>query len=234
MVAFSVAASPRPAAASAPTETAEDPAALFNQAETLYREGRYEEAIEILEALVDGYPEPILRFNLGRAYESAGLVEPAMEAYRQYLEAAPDAPDRASVEARLDRLEARIPAELEPRPAAVPVEEEPPEETPPPEAPRPIIAPWIVAGVGGAALIAGGVLGGLSRARVSEAEDMETNQVRAVDAQDEARNFGRISTGALIVGGALVVAGVTWGIIATRRQRRGGVAMSMTGLRVSF
>jgi len=234
MVACFVAASPRPSVAAAvPPEVAGDPAAQFDQAETLYREGRYEEAIEILEALVEAYPEPILRFNLGRAYESAGLLDPAIAAYRQYLEAAPDAPDRASVEARVDRLEARIPGELEPEPVPAPVEAPTPSDTAPSVAPRLNPTPWIIAGAGGAVLIAGGVLGGLSLARASEAEDSGTNQVRAVDAQDEARTFGRVSTGALIVGGALLVAGVTWGIVVSRRQRR-RVGASMTGLRVSF
>lgn len=234
MTAFFVAATPLPSVAtSAPPEAAQDPAALFDQAETLYREGRYEEAIEILEALVEAYPEPILRFNLGRAYESAGLLDPAIEAYRQYLQAAPDAPDRASVEARVERLEARIPSEVEPEPAPVPVAVQTPADATPSVPPRLSPVPWIIAGAGGAVLIAGGVLGGLSLARASEAEDSGTNQVRAVDAQDEARTFGRVSTGALIVGGALLVAGVTWGIVATRRQR-GRVSASMTGLRVSF
>ncbi|MBV1857784.1 MAG: hypothetical protein KUG77_05175, partial [Nannocystaceae bacterium] len=67
---FFVAATPQASVAVAAAPEAEaDPAALFSRAETLYREGRYEEAIGILEELVDGYPEAILRFNLGRAYE---------------------------------------------------------------------------------------------------------------------------------------------------------------------
>lgn len=234
MAAFFVVASPRPSEAAAPPETEDDPAALFSQAETLYLEGRYEETIEILEALIETHEEPILRFNLGRAYESAGLLDPAIDAYRQYLEAAQDAPDRASVEARIDRLEERIPSEGVPKPALAQVEQPPPE---PSEsvAPRPVIAPWVMAGAGGIVLIAGGVLGGISRARATEAEDPATDQVRALDAWSEARSFGRVAIGALIIGGALVLAGVTWGVVATTGQRRRRrIGMSMTGLTVSF
>ncbi len=215
----------------------EDPAALFARAETLYREGRYEEAIEILEALIRAHPEPILRFNLGRAYESAGALEPAIAAYRAYLDAAPDAPDRASVEARIERLEARLPADVDPavQPATVPPNEQPsPQGQSQTEQPRPVVAPWIVAGVGGAGLIVGGVFGGLSGARASEASDTSTNQVRASQVHEDARRFRTVSTISVIAGAALVIAGVTWGLIATKRKRRARGTPSSAGLSFRF
>lgn len=223
-------ASPAPSAEPAAEA---DPSAQFSQAETLYREGRYEEAIEILEALIEAHDAPILRFNLGRAYESAGLLDPAIAAYQEYLQTAPDAPDRDSVKARIERLESRAPDESEPVPTPDPVQPRAPVERDIPPR-KPVIAPWVLAGAGGVGLIVGGAFAGVSVARGSEAEDLTTNQVRAVQAQDEARRFSTLSIVTLAVGGALLVAGVTWGVLATKRQRRSDRAVGANGLTLRF
>ena len=192
----------------------EDPAAKFERAERLYAEGRYDETIALLRELIADFPDPILLYNLGRAYEGADRVAEAIDAYERYVDAAPDAPDRAAVERRIDRLRARLrpslPPEPEPRPVAAP---------PQSPAPRPIVAPWVLTAIGGAGLVAGITLGGLSRARRDDAIDARIQ----ADAAAHLRSARRLATGANVafaVGGALAIAGVAWGLAAVVKRRR--------------
>lgn len=190
----------------------DDASTRFDDAEALYRQGRYEDAVEILEGLVSEFPDPILRFNLGRAYESAGLLPKAIEAYEDYLGLAPTAPDAQSVRDRITRLETRL------RPDPVPESQPPP---PPP--PRPIIAPWVVAGVGGVVLLSGAIVGGSARRRRNQAE-AEPIQRSAAEMFDSARGLALAANVTLAVGGAVVVAGVTWGAVVVSRRRKSKTA----------
>ena len=197
------------------TSTAAEPddaSARFARAETMYREGRYEEAIAVLEELIEDYPEPILYFNLGRANESSGRIEAAISAYDSYLEAAPDAPDRESVRDRIARLRQR----QRPEPSPVPT----PPVLPPSPAPRPIVAPWVVAGLGGAGLAVGATFAGLSRARSNDARNAP-DQVTAKSEHDAARRHAVAANVAFGVGAALLVAGVIWGVTVVVKRRRG-------------
>jgi tetratricopeptide (TPR) repeat protein len=98
---------------------------FFRTAREHYREGRYREAAADLErALALDPVSPTLRYNLGRVEELLGNLEPALRAYRGYLELLPaDAlEERARTEATIQRLEGAIasgagasqPAEAEP------------------------------------------------------------------------------------------------------------------------
>lgn len=195
-----------------PAGDPDDATARFDRAEAMYREGRYEEAIEILEGLIADYPEPILYFNLGRAHESSGRIEDAIAAYEGYLDADPDAPDRDSVRERIVRLQERLSEErTEPAPPR------PVPAMPPP--PRPIVAPWVVAGVGGAGLAVGVTFAGLSRARSNDARDAP-DQITAKSEHDTARRHALAANVAFGVGGALLLAGVIWGIAAVVKRRR--------------
>jgi tetratricopeptide (TPR) repeat protein len=206
---------------------AADPTAKFDRAEDLYREGRYDEAIALLEELVAEYPDAILLYNLGRAHESAGRLEEAISAYERYLAAAPDAADAEAVQRRIERLRAR----KEPPPPEPPADSEPP---PPPEPrrPRPIVVPWIVAGAGAAGLVAGATLGGLSRTRTNEARD-EQGQTAAADKLDDARRFATAANIAFAVGGVLAVAGLAWGIAAVTIRRRAATSVKATALGIA-
>lgn len=195
----------------------DDPNVRFTRAETMYREGRYEEAIELLEGLIADYPEPILYFNLGRAHESSGRIEDAIAAYGNYLQADPDAQDRDSVLDRIARLQQRLP---EPEPTSEPQLSLPPPVAPPP---RPIVAPWVVAGLGGAGLVIGGTFAGLSRARSNDARDAP-DQITAAGEHDTARRHAVAANIGFGVGGALLVAGVIWGITAVVKRRRASQA----------
>lgn len=210
---------------------ADDPGARFDRAEILFREGRYDEAITVLQALLDEYPEPILHYNLGRAQESSGRIEEAIVAYEHYLEGAPDAADRDTVLARVQRLRTRVERDA----AAAAVPEPRPQPAPPPTQSPPIVLPWVVTGVGGAGLVVGATFGGLSRQRLAEARS-ESEQIAASEALSDARSNALLANVMFAVGGTLATAGLTWGIIAVTRKRKRAVAWSPSpgGLTVRF
>lgn len=82
---------------------------------------------------------------------------------------------------------------------------------PDPPAPRSLLVPWVVTGAGGAALVAGGVLGALALGAKSDLDARCTDRTCPDDAQglaDDARGRATASTIALGVGVTAVVAGV--------------------------
>src|SRR5690606_35346285 len=81
---------------------------LFKESKQLYQEGRFRDAIERLEQAYALAPEPVLLYNLGRAFESSGELERAIDAYRRYLDEEPNAPDRGAISARIDTLERQL------------------------------------------------------------------------------------------------------------------------------
>jgi hypothetical protein len=62
-----------------------------------------------------------LLLNLARAYELSGKKEHAVLALETYLERRPDAPDRPSIEKRIENLRAQVAAETKPEPVEPPV-----------------------------------------------------------------------------------------------------------------
>ncbi len=70
-----------------------------------YRDQRYEDAVREFKVAQSIYPDsPKLAFNLARALERSRQIEPAIAAYEQYLRMAPEASDRAEVEATIAAL----------------------------------------------------------------------------------------------------------------------------------
>ncbi len=77
---------------------------VFEQGVQAYREGRYEQAIELFERANREKPHPALVYNIGQAHEKLGNVERAIAAFREYLRVSPDARDREEVERRIAAL----------------------------------------------------------------------------------------------------------------------------------
>lgn len=73
-----------------------------------YREARYKDAIDLFLQANKLEPHPELVFNVGQAYEKLGDVPNALRSYREYLRLSPGARDRATVEASIANLEARL------------------------------------------------------------------------------------------------------------------------------
>lgn len=206
----------------------EEAFALFEESELRYREGRFEEAAELLEKAYGLDPEPTLLFNRGRALESAGNLEGAVEAYSAYLDAAPDAEDRVQIDRRVQTLwrqikekqelerarddEARKRAALEAaareRSGSGTVAVTEPQD---PASGRPArggrVLPWVVIGAGAAGLAAGGVFGFLASTAQNDALDQPEHRA-ASERADDARSLATGANIAYVAGGVLAVAGV--------------------------
>ena len=117
-----------------------------------YAAGRYEDAARDLQAAFDLFPAPILLFNLGQCERAQGHLVQAIDFYRRYLEAAPNAPNASAARRKLqEALEAkarpvpgvgRPPSRSDLTPDAVEtLPAEPPMVPPPARASSPAIAP---------------------------------------------------------------------------------------------
>ena len=88
----------------APQAPQADAVLLFEQSADAYRAGRFSQAASLLEEAYAIWPDPVLVYNLGRAYEGAGRLDEARDAYVRYL-ASGAADDAEDVRARLAALE---------------------------------------------------------------------------------------------------------------------------------
>lgn len=93
----------------------------FAQGVEAYREGRFEDAIAAYEQAHRALPNPAFLFNLGQCYRSLGELERSIVLFERYIEAKPQAANRAEVEALIDGMRLAVPVEPkapEPEPAA--------------------------------------------------------------------------------------------------------------------
>jgi tetratricopeptide (TPR) repeat protein len=211
---------------------------LYDQAQAQYRDGKFAEAATLLRELYALEPQPILLYNLARAYEGAGDLAQTIEAYERYLGAVPAAPNRREIRQRVATLR----RQLEEREA---LEQAARQRTPPNEPAQPMTAPplatsaaavaerprgralsrgrraapWSIVGVGALTLGAGGLLGGLA---------VRENNAAAADplldgALAHRANADRLALGANIsfgIGGAALAIGTVWGLVDVVRSRR--------------
>jgi tetratricopeptide (TPR) repeat protein len=82
--------------------------AIFEQAVSAYKEGKFYDAVELFLETNRIYPDSKLCFNIGRAYEGLGHSAGALRYYREYLRRTPGASDKADVEASIRQLEAAL------------------------------------------------------------------------------------------------------------------------------
>ncbi len=205
-----------------PDDDAKQALVLFDRGKLAYKEGRYDESILLLKEAYALKAEPVLLYNIGRAHEAKQQFPEAVEAYKRYLATAKDPPDRAEVEQKISTLEKAIAEAKQKADAAAAAEaerkaredrERPREAEPEPAAGRsPNLVPWIVAGSGAAVMGVGVVVGVVALGTNSDAEGAAT-QAETVDKRDSAETLALVSTITLIVGGAALAGGATWGII---------------------
>lgn len=189
---------------------------LFEQSARAYRDGRFQDAVDLLVEARRVKPEPVLLYNLGRAYEAMGRQTEAADAYASYLAEDPRAVDRRAIEGRITTLRSQAEQLDKAKNPPSPPEErrlppEPPPNEPPPaaESEIPIVVPIVVTAVGVAGLGAGVAFGILSGSE-HDAAVSEPRQVAAQDKQDRAESFATGSTIAFIAGGVVAAAGFTW------------------------
>lgn len=205
-----LAATLTPAGASAQETDAARAAELAQRALDHYEAGAPEEAIPLLLEARELYAEPLLTYNLARAYEALGRDAEALDAYQRYVEERPDAPDRAAMETRIASLRAKID---ERERLARETEEERRRreraEARAAEAEGPTPWPFLVLSAGGATLGAGVVFGVLARNERDAAADEPVHLTKVARGEDADR-LATVANVLFAVGGALCVAGATW------------------------
>jgi tetratricopeptide (TPR) repeat protein len=110
--------------------------AHYSQGMKQYTLGHFPEAIEEFEKAYDLKPEPIFLYNIAQSHRQNKNPERALFFYRRYLEAEPQAKNRAEIEKRMQEMQALLAEEKE-RAATPPI-------SPPPVAPTPPPAPVVV------------------------------------------------------------------------------------------
>lgn len=207
-----------PGAEAAPTRSAPTDARaldLFEQSAQAYREGRFQEAVDKLLEARRYKAEPVLLYNLGRAYEALGKPGDAADAYAKYLEEEPEASDRRAIEGRIATLRGQANELAAARRDPSSAHDESDGMT---------AVPWIVAGIGAAAIGAGAVLGIMANGKHDDAV-ADPVQRSAVDKQEDAEGLARAATVTLIAGAVISAMGLAWlGVRAARPSTtsRGG------------
>ncbi len=197
-------------------DSSRDPAVLlYERSAESYRAGRFREAIDLLQQAYRLRDDPVLLYNLGRAYEGLGDKARAMAAYEQYLARQPRIEDRPAIERRIAVLGNEIAEreELERQKRDALEREEALRRS----ARSPRAVPWVVAGVGGAVVLAGGVFGLLALDRHGDAS--EGPQADVGGNQAEARDFAAVANVGFLVGGLLSAAGLTWAVFDVRAAK---------------
>ncbi|MET0387673.1 MAG: tetratricopeptide repeat protein [Polyangiales bacterium] len=82
--------------------------AFFERGTKLYRAGHYKAAAAAFTAALQLSAAPELHYNLGVTAERMQQLQDACDHYRAYLEAWPEAPDRADVRAHIGALRSQI------------------------------------------------------------------------------------------------------------------------------
>ncbi len=169
----------------------------FEAGGKFFNDGEFEQAIAALERVKAACPSPLLDYNLARAYEGLGDLEAAIAAYRRYLDASPTADDRGGVQKRIATLEQQLARRSAPPPS-------------PAETPTPI--PWIIGGVGLAAMGAGLGVGVVAKSHEDDAHDAADHQ-SSTQALSTAEDLAAASNALLVIGGLMLVAGTSWGVV---------------------
>lgn len=82
--------------------------ALFQAGRVAFSDGRFDDALRYFEQAHELSGRGALLFNIGTSADRLRQDERALEAFRGYLEAVPEAPNRREVEARIRVIEAEL------------------------------------------------------------------------------------------------------------------------------
>lgn len=216
---------------------------LFEAGRAAYDSGSYQDALNFFQQAYEYSDRPRLLYNIGQSADRLRMDRTALSAFRRYLELVPDADNVVEVENRIRALEPLV------------VEDAPVVKTPvttPPVAPTPVqtaqatqspirptietsngpgVAPWLVVGASGAAVVTGIVLFAVGTQKISTVESappMSTWSGFERDAESgPALKDAGLTTMVLGAVGALV--GITW-ILTAEPSQETTVAVSPNGL----
>lgn len=179
---------------------------LFEDSNTAYKAGKFEDATELLKQAYELFPEPILLYNLGRAQEGLGDPQAAIDSYERYLAEAKQVDDRGAIERRIATLRAQIAQQeadakkLREVPPAPPVDTRSDFEK---------YGPWATIGVGGLIVGTGVVFGIRSGAKHDDAV-AAPGQRDAADLQASAQHYATVANVLFVVGGLATAGGIGW------------------------
>ncbi|MBV1858050.1 MAG: hypothetical protein KUG77_06530 [Nannocystaceae bacterium] len=246
VIAVALASSPVPGAAAvqlAPQVSPEldEVAALDEEARQAYAEREYALAADAFSRAYDASGDPNYLFNAGRVYEESGDLEHAVEYYDRFLsagevelEARKDALERLQVlrgvldvQAKkkaadsADETNKASDAEEDDLPEPLADRFPSPEPSPAERAKRKrlTIAGAVLAGTGGAALIAGGVLGGLV---LRQSDVLDKDEVALEDRRrriDATETYSLTADILFVSGGVLAITGIALIVASAVRSR---------------
>lgn len=228
---------------------------LVKHGQEQYQAGDYPGAVESLLKAYELKPIPTLLFNIARAYDKANDAEHALTYYRRYRDSSPDDAKLLGEASRaIDRLEAQQrdkeakqraqqaaeeqkrkdeEARLAAEKARLAQQEQAQQKqqqelaqlqaAPPP---RSRALPYTLIGVGGAALLSGGVLG-LTAKSLANDEKASTDPIAKPDLRSQAKTRALVADIAYGVGIAALATGVV--LIATepKPSATGGAQVSV-------
>lgn len=194
----------------------------FQLGESLYEQGRFDEALAEFERAHEISGRPELLYNIHLAHRDAGRPEEAAAALRGYLAEVEDIPNRGLLVGRLQSLESQAASihdqEVATQEARARADRISAQHARPPSR----VGPIVMFVLGGAALVAGGAMAFNVAAIDDELANGCFNGLCPYWFDDERDQLRRraISVDALIAGGvALVAAGALWWAVTTPRGR---------------
>lgn len=227
--------------------------AHYHKGMKAYTLGRFAEAIEEFEQAYELRSEPVFLYNIAQSHRQNNSPQRAIFFYRRYLEADPEAKNRAEVEKRIKDMETQLNAKTETAaaPQAGPAPTPPPAASPPVTQPAPAAAatpttaaaqvqaepaPSVSSGHGlrvtGVALGAVGVVGmaagiyfGL-HANSLYGEATKPNTVYDYSKDQSSKTFRTMEWVALGVGGAAIATGAVLYYMGASRRGTSPVAIT--------
>ena len=200
----------------------------FQRGSTAYDLGRFLDAAHEYESAYEASPDPSMLFNIGQSYRFAREYQKASLSFKAFLRRAPDAPNRAEVEARLVEMQQLMQAEqrwnVKPEAATL--------ASPAPTAPaqaathatlggrRLLIAGIVTAAVGVAFMAAGGAFVAQTGAADDAVNHPPPGTPFSRSLVDTLDRDQALEATFLAVGSAAVIAGAAVAIIGGRRLHR--------------
>lgn len=210
--------------------------AAFARGSDNYNRAMYQQALSDFLEAATLYASPDFQYNIALCYEKLDKPEEAIGAFETYLKTKRDVPDRANVEDRIRRLRAEVERRAGQPDVPPPRVEPAPTTTDAPatdgKARTLVIAGAVVAGVGAAVALGGGLGLGIAAKRRSDdlqavqdggnPDGLSFDQARALEDEGKGLELGQIVT--VAIGGAIAVGGVAILAVGLSRKKKKAAA----------
>ena len=218
--------------------------AAYERGQQNYKLAQYEAALADFKEASSLYASPDFQYNIGLCYEKLGQYDEAVLAYVTYLKVKPEAEDRANVEATIARLQELSRAQKEraaedDRGTQIAPTNPGPVTPDEPAAPKPwkplVISGAVIAGLGVAVALGGGIaFGVLAKSRSDDLDAVQSggnpDGLSFSDAQaleSDGKRFETVQIGMAAGGAAVAVVGgalLAVGLLRKKKQAGGATA----------